>query len=334
MNKSNSRKHHILYHMDSDGHAAGAVVYKYLLDGGAKDEDILWHPINYGMPIPSEIDRKKDMVYMVDFSLQPLDAMVEFALSLGDNLTWIDHHQTSVDMEDQSPVLKDVAGVRRVDWNGVLISGCELVWQYFMGSGGAPRLGEQLSDKSEVLRLVGDYDTWRWSDYGEKRQEEVQSFQYFLGSFSSDPGTEGGREWWLRALDACGETVVSWCKGGRVLREYQQKQWHGVMKSKGFEADFQGLRAVMMNQTASSQMFDGFFDPEKHDVMVAFQLVKGKYLTVSMYTTKTDEFHLGKLAKKLGEAGDMPSGGGHAGAAGFQCSWDYFSGLFDVKEDE
>ncbi len=313
--------HRILYHMDSDGHAACAVVCHKLLADDVVQDDIAFHPINYGMPIPKEIDYEKDNVYMVDFSLQPLEVMVEFAEKLGERLYWIDHHSTSVEMEDEAKALTTVPGVRQIAWDdGVPISGCELTWKYFYGTAPMP----------EVLTLVGDWDTWRWKDTDAQHQEDVQAFQYFLRSANVNPRVPTGLLWWLGVLGSGALSLSSYTEKGRDLLKYQQKQWKGVVGSLGFVANFQGLRAVMVNQKGNSEMFKDFFDPEKHDVMVCFQLVRGEYVTISMYTMKTDLFHVGNLCKSLGEAGDKPSGGGHAGAAGFQCSWEYFRTLYTV----
>ena len=61
----------------------------------------------------------------------------------------------------------------------------------------------------------------------------------------------------------------------------------------------------------NSQFFDGFYDPEKHDVMCAYcQLASGKW-KVSLYSTKP-EIDCGAICKTFG-------GGGHVGAAGFIC---------------
>ena len=61
----------------------------------------------------------------------------------------------------------------------------------------------------------------------------------------------------------------------------------------------------------NSQFFDGFYDPEKHDVMCAYcQLANGKW-KVSLYSTKPG-IDCGAICKMFG-------GGGHVGAAGFIC---------------
>lgn len=317
----------ILYHMDSDGHCSAGIVYRYLRNKGVKDADIQCHPINYGMEVPP-LDHGNDEVYMVDFSLQPIDKMVEFAEKLGDRFIWIDHHDTALDMEKEYTVLQKVRGCRQVhyhnDDNESKISGAELTWFYLYKQHTHP----------PAVQLVGEWDTWRWQNKLEDRQEHVQAFQYYLRSVPSNPKYPDGCEFWYRLLGGSGKADTSIPRDGldvgKTLMEYQRKQWKSAVGGRGFTADFQGLRAIMVNQQGNSEMFKSFFDPEKHDIMVTFQLVQGEYLTISMYTPKTKDFNLGHLAKKLGEAGDIPSGGGHAGAAGFQCGWEYFRTLYEV----
>jgi len=71
-------------------------------------------------------------------------------------------------------------------------------------------------------------------------------------------------------------------------------------------------RCICLNTPLfSSQSFEGVWDPEKHDVMVAFaKMATGKW-KVSLYSTKP-EIDCGAIAKTF-------SGGGHKGAAGFVC---------------
>ena len=61
----------------------------------------------------------------------------------------------------------------------------------------------------------------------------------------------------------------------------------------------------------NSQMFDSIWNPDKHDAMCTFCWKKDKW-TVSLYSTK-DNVDVSEICKARG-------GGGHKGAAGFQCS--------------
>lgn len=312
-------KHHIVYHMDADGHAGGAVIQRRLLKDGVSREDMVFHPIDYGMPIP-EIG-EKDNAYLVDFSFQPASKMKEFASKLGNRLIWIDHHQTSVDMEKEEPSLADVIGARWVTFLDNPISGCEVAWRYFFR---API--------PKVLELIGAWDTWRYTKSDQKTQERVQAFQYRLKTIPTDPGIPDAEAWWSQAFSYVQWDIECMVAEGKALMEYQGIEWEKVMEAQSFEAIFQGMRALIVNQGGNSTMFNGYYDPEKHDIMVTFQMMSDGYLTVSMYTDKTDILNLGKVAKVLGEAGDKPSGGGHPGAAGFQCGWEYFNTLYRRRD--
>lgn len=71
-------------------------------------------------------------------------------------------------------------------------------------------------------------------------------------------------------------------------------------------------RALCCNTIVfSSQFFEGMFDPEKHDVMCAYAHMKDGRWKVGLYSTKPG-IDCGAIAKSFG-------GGGHKGAAGFQC---------------
>lgn len=80
-------------------------------------------------------------------------------------------------------------------------------------------------------------------------------------------------------------------------------------------------RCICLNTPLnSSQSFDGVYDPEKHDIMVAFTMVSSGRWRVSLYSDKST-INCGDIAKVFG-------GGGHKGAAGFLCNtlpWEKFN---------
>ena len=63
----------------------------------------------------------------------------------------------------------------------------------------------------------------------------------------------------------------------------------------------------------NSKLFDSVYDPAKHHLMITFVRLKlpSHKWTVSLYSTR-DDVDCGEIAKAFG-------GGGHKGAAGFQC---------------
>ncbi len=323
--------HRIIFHLDADGFASGAIVATALIRQGIEEKDIEFLPINYGYALPI-VDYENDQVYMVDFSLQPDDVMVDFAKKLGDRLVWLDHHASSVNLEEKYPdVFSDIKGLRMITWGDLngddderKIEGCELTWKYYFEE-----------EMPRFIELIGSWDTWR---HATEESSDAPAMMFYLRSDDFSPKRNF---WWWRtninmSLDNP-EAIESllendWLPTGNALRDYQASQDKGLMYSKAFEAKFAGHRAILVNQGGNSQMFKALYTTKKHDLMVTFQLVKGKYWTISLYTETPERVNCGELAKKLGEAGPIPSGGGHEAAAGLQCTWDYFWSLVQLSE--
>lgn len=305
----------IIYHTDSDGYAAAWAVYRYLRKTHTETPPISYWSMGYGSKLP-DIDYEEDLVYMVDFALQPAEKMDEFAKKLKGRLWWYDHHDTSMQMQKEYPALHYAPGTRLVEFEGRPISGCELTWKCLMTDAPMP----------PVLRIVGDWDTWRWKKMSVSAQHEAKAFQHYFRAYDFDPRTHEGRQRWASMGDPTALNKA--LEVGRTLISYQENEWRKTVGWLSFEAKFAGYRAIIVNRSGGSEMFKGYYDPEKHDIMVTFSYVKGKYITSSMYTDKP-EIHLGELATRLGAEGDIGTGGGHPGAAGFQCGWDYFQSLIE-----
>lgn len=299
--------HRIVYHMDADGKAAAATVAHFLREKGKTN--MYFHGINYGMGLNmSGWDREKDEVYLVDFSFQPLSKMQDFVNSV-EHLTWIDHHASSLEMEEQAPELRSIPGLREIE-----SAGCELCWQYFSDEPLPP-----------VLKLVGDWDTWR---RGPNWETEVLPFMAYL--YVNDDRPMNVKLWEeLLSPDA---DIASWLGLGNVVRLVQNRMEDSLIGAASFVGMFAGYRAILCNGAGSSLMFERNYHLDEFDIMVLFQLKQGRYLTVSIYGVNPS-VDCGQLARRLGEAGPNPSGGGHAKAAGFQCDWAYLWTLIKDVED-
>lgn len=266
------------YHgVDLDGQCAGAIVRK-------------WHPecemigVDYTDTSASPEPDDGETVFVVDFSFPP-DEMLRLYEKC--DLVWIDHHKSAI-----SDVVAGggdgISGLRMIG-----IAGCELTWLYLSGQR-AP----------EAVRLLGRYDVW------DHRDPDVLPFQFGMRE-EKNTAPEAGL--WHFLLNnnrgQSGRRIQEILERGRVILSYQERQNEKYARAMAYEAEFEGLRAVVLNKPmANSMAFDGVFDPEKHDIMVAFG-VRGMDMKYSLYSDKPD-VDVSEIAKKYG-------GGGHAGAAGF-----------------
>lgn len=264
------------YHKtDLDGHCSGALIK-------LQYPDCEMIGVDYADYVRDFKVRLGEVVYVVDFRF-PIDEM-EWLSSFA-KLHWIDHHKTSIDEAHETGFL--ASGGQHLE---IGKAACELVWEYLYPGEKAP----------VSVWLLGRYDVWDHVD------ERVMPFQWGMRNFA----------------DTLPDQVIFWAdvirspsylteimNTGRVLLEYQRVQDMKYAKGMAYEAEFNGLRAIIMNKAyANSKAFDAVYDPEKHDVMVMFAIKPGQY----KYTLFCDkpEIDVSAIAKKYG-------GGGHRGAAGF-----------------
>ncbi len=273
------------YHRaDMDGRCSGAIVKMEY----PKCEMI---GINYGDVFPWESIQQGEVVYMVDFSLQPFEDM-ERLNSMCD-LIWVDHHKTSIEEKNKRDFR---AYIQSLDDK---YAGCELTWMLLHPVDPMQPIHKKVLPM--FIYLLGRYDVWdHFNTPG------ALEFQYGIRNkgecLPDDPI-------WPQLFDV--ELVQQIISDGSLLLGYEKKQNAAYAKSCAYETELDGLRCIAINKgLANSLLFESVYDPEKHDAMLCYVRRNGKW-TVSLYATKP-EVDVSAICKARG-------GGGHKGAAGFQC---------------
>lgn len=276
------------YHSaDLDGHCSGAIVkHRY------PECELIG--INYGQPFPWEsIISPAETVFMVDFSLQPFEEMMDLRDRC--TLVWIDHHKSAIEEADKVlaswpnrfPVF---SGVREIGK-----AGCELTWNFLFPHDEAP----------PVVWLLGRYDVW------DLEYPSVLAFQYGMRLFDTNPENQDFWGRYFKCEDAMTDPVVGTMARGKVVMDYVGQENAKYAKACAFEVAFEGLRCIAINKMlTNSQVFDTVWDRDKYHAMITFGFRHGKW-TFSMYSDRED-VDVSEICKRYG-------GGGHKGASGFQC---------------
>ena len=272
------------YHSaDLDGHCSGSIVKM-------RFPECEMIGINYGESVDMEQIYQGEEVYMVDFCLQPFDGMI--TLNDKAKLHWIDHHaKGSIDEAHARGFLASGGQFLEIGK-----AGCELTWEYLFPERTIPR----------SVFLLGRYDVW---DHG--ADGDVLPFQY--GMRNNADTRPNNMALWSRVLGSSFETAQI-VKIGKVILDYEASQNAKFCQAYSFETEFDGLKAVCANRGfTNSKLFDSVYNPGKHHLMITFcrKRLPAKVWTVSLYSTRED-VDCGEIAKRFG-------GGGHKGAAGFQC---------------
>lgn len=278
----------VYHNKDLDGYCSGAIVKK-------KFPDALMLGWDYGKPFPFEgVDPIGEDIILIDISF-PMPDMFELA-EVAKSLTWIDHHISAINDYNNFPVeQRRGASITAVLENGV--AACEGGWKYLFPDEFMPT----------AVMLAGKYDTWRNQDKYDW-ENAILPFQFGMRMFCSSPETFPPEllDWYDTVTDNPCYKIIH---DGKLILTYQKTQNERACKS-SFEIEFEGLRAICLNNGgANSQVFDSVYDETRHDVMIPF-LFTGKHWTFSLYATK-DAVDCSVIAKSKG-------GGGHKKAAGFQ----------------
>lgn len=268
------------YHLrDQDGRCSGAIVKLVYPECELIGYD-------YGMPFPWETIQPDEDVYMVDVSLQPFSDMIRLRNSCA-NLIWIDHHIGAIND-------RNAAGSPFFGQQVVGESGCELTWKLLVGS-----------DIPRAVTLLGRYDVWDWMNH-----EGAMEFQTAMWQFDTDPHNS---EFWSR-LFRDNDLIDEMIHDGGLLLAARKKDNASRIKTLGFDTVLAGYRALAVNHgMTNSTIFDGAYDPERHDIMVAFCWYRDQW-KVSVFVDKgRPDIDASVICKGFG-------GGGHTGAAGFRCA--------------
>ena len=285
----------IFYHGDADGKVSGHIVYD-LVEGDTYEKEAI--KINYDIPFPFEIIQKDELVYIVDYSISP-DEMRKL-LAITKNVVWIDHHITAINKYKSFEY--DIPGLR---YDG--IAGCELVYIYvnFLSNLGVGRTRE--FDPKMVrlvpmwIRYIADRDVWKW-EFGEDTKHFYAGFQLLDTTPGSSDYEHFKKAGFVEEVIANGKTVEQFKK---VQREEYLEAFSFDCKIKGFE-HYKVIATNIGRQ--SSELYDSL--KEEYDVFCNF-VWNGKEFSVSVYQ--------GNKSVDVSEIAVHYGGGGHRGAAGFQC---------------
>lgn len=277
------------YHSDLDGEASAAIVKLW------SGDDCILSPINYNQSFPIDEISSGQEIIIVDFNLQE-EGMWTRLLEVTPNVVWIDHHSDAIECSEENGMCV-LPGLRRIHEG----AGCELTWRYLWGDEPIPR----------GILLIGDFDEWVFR-YG----DETRRFQQGLAVAYDTRPVEGWRETWVPIFDSDHQMLEDACRiGEKSLRKRRISDAQDVA-SYGFEAVFEGYRTAVINRNRTGSDYFASLEGRSFDIYMPV-VFDGERWSVSIYEgpgIRGKGVHLGELAH------DLFDGGGHAGAAGFQCN--------------
>lgn len=270
----------VYHNADLDGKCAAAIVFH------AHKGEVDLYGMDYGDPILwDRLDGRP--VIMVDFGFQPFEEMVALQKK-AESLIWIDHHKSALsDARAHSFVCLGLKEDNN-EW-----AGCELAWRHFNKTESMPT----------AVHWLGRYDIWKHFD-----RADILGFQSGMKTYDTEPTSSI----WPLVFKSEPEFLSETVRRGEIVQASMNAFNSDLAKKLCFTSELDGLRIIAANRgPTGSQFFKTVYDEMKHDAMVAFYLRPDWQWSVSLYSTK-DGVDCSVIAKAHG-------GGGHKGAAGFQC---------------
>ena len=279
----------VIYHrVDYDGIFSACIVKHYLELQGEEPVLLGW---NYSDPIP-KIETPK--VIMVDIMLPPPN-MIE--LRKTKELIVVDHHETSINSSYQNGY-DDLPGLREFGKGA-----CELSWKYFFNTP-VPKL----------IRLLSAYDVWDHDRFDWKRKtvplQLVLKAKYGIKLDLIYPE-------YLKMIED-GYDFSSLLEQGRLIQEYEEKQFIGACKSYVFPVVVAGKfrGAACLTHTFGSRLFESI--SKDYDVFITLNRKVdsngNSIFTAGLYSDGgIGDF---SLAKYVRETYGEDRGGGHPRACG------------------
>ncbi len=282
------------YHNDLDGQCAASWV-SHFTENSDPDDFIEMH---YGKEFPLETIQTWEEVYIVDFSIEP-DVMRKL-LNITDNVIWIDHHESAI--RKYQDFKGKIQGIRCIG-----IAGCELTYMWFkwLEPEGLSTVTSYDPDESllemrdkipEPTRLIGDRDVWQW---------KLFRTGLFFDGMQLEQAHPTAQVWQDLREYPC-NNIDRICNVGVTVKKYKDQFNEARFNQYGFLIDWLGYNCACLNALRGSEIFAGV----PCDIMIAFMFT-GDHYDVSLYTEKPG-INVAKICEAFG-------GGGHAGAAGFQC---------------
>ena len=287
------------YHSaDLDGKCCGGILHYHFPEAEM-------HGIDYGEAFPFDSLNEDDMVFMLDFCLEPFGEMLKLA-SCVKNLIWIDHHQDKLDeykticttpyLPRGYDPLRRIDVLERLDGSSCVsgIGACASVWTHMFPG----------RDMPLPVKLLAQADV---RDYSDSR---TLDFKYGMAAQTTNPDNVI----WRRLFEEPDWTDII-VNEGKAIRKFVRVHDKEVASRIAFESEFMGLKLIVGNKAKSNSAFlRSLYDEEKHDAMACFHWIRDRW-TIDFYTNRED-LDLSDMCKQMVRGGLATSAGGHKKAAG------------------
>lgn len=311
----------IIHHNDRDGYASAAIVYNAIANDHANielSEQNYTKSCNDILNVSDAYTYEK--IYIVDYSISTdEDATWLININKNTNVCWIDHHESSIDMEKKYPEILNISGIRL---NG--LSAAALCWYWSHVDHDLTKL---LSLKRRNDSIIDPDSARSFLVKNHCPNIILYTHRYDIFDHSNDDmypiyfnyGDRHNLKWWIEIINHSASytdiIVDKEIEAGKI--EYDKSIQYNLKycDTYGFETSLSAAGKTysvfaINKATGNSLLFGDIID--KYDIVSVFQYIgPDKCFRYSIYSSKNSDINVSKIAKEFG-------GGGHPHAAGFK----------------
>lgn len=282
------------YHNDLDGKCSAFLVYNQF----KKFENIDRNDF-YEVDYSKNLDKilfdipQNEIVYFVDYSFKENTKYVLDYLILNKKcqVTWIDHHDSSIRLEEKYGYIKNglVKGIVSKKYSAAVLTSLFL--------SGAHTIDEyELIFVPLYVKLVSDYDTWTF-----KYNKDTIFFKLGMDTLDHNPFSST----WMN-LEIYPSSMLDIIERGSYVKSYVDIENTEYRKSYSYESSFNGIKCLVVNKKSNAWIFGDKYNEYPFVVVWVFD---GEIYHYSLFSSNLS-IDCSKIAEYFG-------GGGHKGAAGF-----------------
>lgn len=295
----------VFHHADADG-IMGAFIIKQKYDNNLHnqnwDRNVNCIPCSYGEKYDLNFfkdkvneyfsDEQQNIVYMIDYAIQPNNQMLNFWNWLADKnckFIWIDHHLTAIENLKHL----NIPGLQSSK-----TSGCLNTWLFEHNNETTPM----------CIRFVNDFDTWnKHSEYSWDKQ--LFPLCYFLEALGQDLNDNTGElTSHLNEMFQNNNYTNKCINIGKYIYKFITNKYQNNT-NKIYPAKWNDYNVLLLNSTfKGSSQFELYEDYQNYDLLIAWHFNGKKYI-YGVYSTNP-KINCGDICKTF------LNGGGHPGAAG------------------
>lgn len=328
----------IFHHNDADGITAGAVavlgITEWLKNGIIEDDGYGIRSVKMDYPkiFPAYEINAGELVFILDlsFTVNNIEEAFEAIFKKTHNVTWIDHHASSIDAKKLIKDKYHIEGIINKSYCGAY-----LTHFYFNSTSYDDNIENLLKEHEkkipEFIKMVDLWDSWK------SVNDEVRAFMARFKQLEGGLNIEDDawKTWLSNEIKKVRPSVYgkfatesnivvnNMIQKGYPLVGFENSQFEAIMQN-AFDRNIDGVILRCVNSSIGNSLLFGK-DFYKYDAVVKFYYNPRENVFVcSVYSHKDSSFDCQKMAESY-------SGGGHQHAAGFKLSLEQMVAFLDTN---